>query len=133
MVWEMAVLMAVLWAQLRLHSTGQLLKRTDAIIRISPPRSLPPGWDTLEFARRCDQLAAIAAYHGFYHATCLPRSLALYRVLAVHGVPARLRIGVLPGSKPLQAHAWVECGNEVLGDPVTGFRSLMSMQRVDNI
>lgn len=133
MVRELVVLMAVLWLQLRLYSTGNMLKRIDATINSTPPRPLPAGWQAIDFARRCDQLAAIAAYHGFYHATCLPRSLAVYRVLGAYRVPARLRIGVLPGSNPLQAHAWVECGAEILGDQDIGFQPFFALNKKEGI
>ena len=127
LVRELVFLMAALWLQLRLYSTGNMLKRTEKIICHMPQRSLPTGWEPIGFARRCDQLASVAAYHGFCHATCLPRSLAVYRVLRAHGLPARLRIGVVSGRRPLQAHAWVECGNEVLGEQVTAFHPLITL------
>lgn len=69
----------------------------------------------IDFAQRCAELTGIAAYHGFYRANCLHQSLALCQILRGEGLPARLRIGVLPGAKPFQAHAWVELHGVPLG------------------
>ncbi len=47
---------------------------------------------------------------------CLPRSLALARVLGQHGLPARIEIGMRTGSAGLEGHAWVEREGRVVGD-----------------
>lgn len=54
-------------------------------------------------------------------ATCLTQALAARVLLARHGYPSELRIGVArdPGGR-VRAHAWVECeGRIVVGGPST--------------
>lgn len=56
-------------------------------------------------------------------ATCLTQALSLYRLLAMGGHAAEIRIGVAKGSDGgLDSHAWVVCHGRVLegdgGDPV---------------
>jgi len=49
--------------------------------------------------------------------TCLPRSCALFLLLAWHGYDPRIRLGVRPGGPGVQAHAWVEIGGIPVGEP----------------
>lgn len=60
----------------------------------------------------------LAARNLPLRALCLERSLALWWLLRRQRVPAALRIGVRrnPGGEPLEAHAWVEVGDGVVGD-----------------
>lgn len=65
----------------------------------------------------------LAARNLPVRALCLERSLALWWLLRRQRVDADLRIGVRraggagdPGSVPLEAHAWVEVGDTVVGD-----------------
>ena len=47
---------------------------------------------------------------------CLPRSLALMRVLARRGVATSMRIGVQTVDSELRAHAWIEWQGRALND-----------------
>jgi hypothetical protein len=47
---------------------------------------------------------------------CLPRSLALRRILARRGIASDVRIGVQTADGVLLAHAWVECQGRALND-----------------
>lgn len=60
----------------------------------------------------------LAARNLPLRALCLERSLALWWLLRRQRIPAALRIGVRrdPGGEPLEAHAWVEVGGDVVGD-----------------
>jgi hypothetical protein len=63
--------------------------------------------------------SAIAFAENFYTASkapsdCLPRSLAIYRILLQAGLAPVHRIGV--ARMPFQAHAWVECGGKPVRD-----------------
>jgi hypothetical protein len=49
-------------------------------------------------------------------ATCLPRSLALRRFLALHGVGTRLRIGARRVGRDWSGHVWVEREGRIVGD-----------------
>ena len=68
-------------------------------------------------ADRIAWLVAAAARHHLYPVKCLTRSLVLWRLLALRGLPAELRIGVRPGDGGLRAHAWVEHRGRVLAEP----------------
>ena len=50
-----------------------------------------------------------------FRTTCLDRALALWWLLAMHGIGGTVRIGVR-GADPFEAHAWVEHGGEALYD-----------------
>lgn len=69
-----------------------------------------------------------AAAHHLWAMTCLPRALALQRMLARRGIAAALRIGVRKEAGTLAAHAWVEVGGLALGEPeeiAERFRALL--------
>jgi hypothetical protein len=56
---------------------------------------------------------------GRYHqrwSKCLSQSLLLWWLLQCQGIPSQLRIGVLKHQRQIQAHAWVECQDQVLND-----------------
>jgi hypothetical protein len=57
-----------------------------------------------------------AARYGLFHPRCLTRSIALQRMLARRGLPARVCIGVRREAGSLDAHAWVELHGAIVGD-----------------
>ena len=57
--------------------------------------------------------ALVDAAGGVLRASCLPRALALSRLLRSRGVPHEVRIGIRKRSG-LEAHAWVVEGDRVL-------------------
>lgn len=66
-----------------------------------------------------DRLAAavaLAARLSYPRPSCLPRALALRRLLRSAGIPATVRFGVATNAGRLVAHAWVESGGRVVGD-----------------
>jgi len=62
--------------------------------------------------------AVVASSRVVPHATCLTQALAGRMLLARHGYPSRLHIGVARGEAgSLEAHAWLESGDRVvIGD-----------------
>ncbi len=48
--------------------------------------------------------------------SCIPRSLALARLLRLHGLPARVRVGLRRTGGGLAGHAWVEHHGTLIGD-----------------
>jgi hypothetical protein len=62
------------------------------------------------------RLVSIASRHGFYRATCLPRSLALWWLLKSQGIECDMRFGVRKNEGGLDAHAWVEYLGRPLDD-----------------
>ena len=85
-------------------------------------RSLSEG--DRDWAQKAAETIELAGRHGIVRASCLDRSLLLVWLLARRGIAGELRIGVDRENDSLRAHAWVECGGMVLGDPeevVQGF------------
>ncbi len=82
----------------------------------------------------CPQQLALAvaraAAHHLRPMTCLPRALALQRMLAQRGIPSVLRIGVRKEAATFTAHAWVEVEGRALGEPEAieeRFRALLPL------
>jgi len=58
-----------------------------------------------------------AASHGLVPATCLVRSVAIQQMLARAGLPTgEIRVGVKWDDGGFSAHAWVEQGEQIIGD-----------------
>jgi hypothetical protein len=69
----------------------------------------------IERARAFARLVGIASGHCPVRATCLHRSIVLWRLLRARGIPCALHLGVRAAGA-FQAHAWVECGGVALED-----------------
>ncbi|MBI1284723.1 MAG: lasso peptide biosynthesis B2 protein [Thiobacillus sp.] len=111
-------LLPATWVALRVHGFNKALSMAE-LPPLSPKR---PELPAMAFAQRCAELTAIAASNGLYRANCLHQSLALCHVLQRHGLPTRLKIGVLPRARPFKAHAWVELDGIPLGQqPVADY------------
>lgn len=83
---------------------------------LAPPRERPGRRADREAARDLARAVASAAAHHLWPMSCLPRSLALWRLLRTRGIAARLRIGVRRESG-LAAHAWVEVDDLPISEP----------------
>ncbi len=73
-----------------------------------------------ELAMSVARAVGRAAAHHLAPMTCLPRALALQRMLAHRGILSALRIGVrkdLGGGSGIAAHAWIEVAGRALGEP----------------
>jgi hypothetical protein len=66
---------------------------------------------------RTKRLVDIAAARHLGSMTCLPRSLALQRLLGEQGITTEIKIGVHKEGGTLSAHAWLESGGEPLSEP----------------
>ncbi|MGC6399030.1 lasso peptide biosynthesis B2 protein [Sphingomonas sp. FW199] len=78
--------------------------------------SLPPPGGRIADPRRAGALAAALDRAGLLRTAegaCLPRAIAMRRLLARSGIDARLVIGV---RLPFLAHAWVEVAGTVMTD-----------------
>jgi hypothetical protein len=88
-------------------------------------RELDGDRDAGRPSERGDIQAAHRLARLFHHAaarppvggSCIPRSLALARLLRLHGLPARVRVGLRRTGRGLAGHAWVEHHGTVLGEP----------------
>ncbi len=90
------------------------------------PRALSPGTAVgdvsvadLARARRYARAVGLVSRVGIVGRKCLARSLALHALLGREHLPSQLRVGVRKRGSALEAHAWVELGGQVLGDPAT--------------
>ncbi len=81
-----------------------------------PTTNIEAPASSLLAARETGKLVNIAARHTIGSPTCLSRSLVLQWLLRMRGIPSQLRIGVRLSDGTLTAHAWVECGGEVIND-----------------
>lgn len=83
-------------------------------------------------AQRIAIAVARASRHGLFRPACLTRSLALQRLLERRGIRAsRVCVGVRLEGDRFEAHAWVELGDQILGDKpehVRGFEGLTELQ-----
>lgn len=61
-------------------------------------------------------LAVQRAHKAWRRGACLDRALTLCWLLQRAGVPAEIHLGVRKCDDDLDAHAWVECNGERLGD-----------------
>jgi hypothetical protein len=68
----------------------------------------PPPWALVA------AFQTAAAGHRLAH-SCVPRALALHRLLVLRGGDARVRLGLGAG-RPLDGHAWVESGGRPVGE-----------------
>jgi len=86
-----------------------------------------PSEEQLVLARETAYALAVAVKFGPWRPLCLLRSMTLGSFLGRRGIPFEVRIGLPDGGitpvngnrtrwPDFTAHAWVECGGEVLND-----------------
>ena len=69
--------------------------------------------------------------YGLTRPECLVRSIALQRMLSFHGVSgSRVRFGVRHREGTFESHAWVECGNQVIGEDLLHIRSFTPLEKL---
>src|SRR5262249_21543530 len=115
--WLLRALIMVPCTRLGLWLLG--LERLLALLTgLVPPDQIAAADDgeQLELARTAGSMCRIAARSGFWRATCLPESLALWFLLRRQGIAAALRIGVRKELEQFQAHAWVEVAGLAVND-----------------
>ena len=92
-------------------------------LRLAPGRAVAKALVERRESVGTSQIALAVSRAGAHHLrpmTCLPRSLALQRMLRARGIAAQLRIGVRKDSTDvggIAAHAWVEVNGMALGEP----------------
>jgi hypothetical protein len=102
-------------AWLTLAATGLSLRR-------NPRRALEgclqhlDGRDDAETAQLIARAAGRAAARQFYVASCLPRSLAILKMLRRRGIEAQLKVGGQLADQRYLGHAWVESNGMALGE-----------------
>jgi len=106
----------VAWAQLlvRLLPKGRLVSRSFTADR---PASATTIASAPASAERIATAVSRVCRHGLLRPECLVRSIALQKMLARHGIEnSRVRLGVRSRDGVFESHAWVECGDRLIGD-----------------
>lgn len=98
----------------RLHLKARGFGRSVARARRLGARGADGAIAGDSLAERTAHRVAVAGAFFPGRAVCLEQSLALYVLLRRRGVPAELRLGVVPS--PFHAHAWVEVGGAPLNE-----------------
>ncbi len=125
---RLVVLLPQVWVGLRVAGFVRMRRWAEnAKTTASRTTTTFPADPDEAYFHRCAELTAIAARYGFYQANCLHQSLALCRLLRRLGVPSHLCIGVKKGAGSLQAHAWVEVNDCVLGPTTEEFSRFESL------
>ncbi|HEV2125291.1 MAG TPA: lasso peptide biosynthesis B2 protein [Chloroflexota bacterium] len=104
---------ALAYAQflVRTRPTGQLVSPA------SPAGKNPSTPSCEALASRLSLAVVRAAEHGLFRPACLVRAIALHRMLEARGIRgSRICVGVRYEQRRFAAHAWVEYGDQVLGD-----------------
>lgn len=112
------------WYRLRLAlplpigGTALLHRRLLASAASSSKGDSSPGAAPAASARltRLVEVFRRAADAAVLGAGCQPRSLALARLLQLHGLPARIRVGVRRSPEGFTGHAWVEHHGAVVSE-----------------
>ncbi len=73
-----------------------------------------PGYSVADGAEEKLAWSVAAVSRYIPHATCLTQALALKVLLARHGHPSEVRIGVAKQDGQLKAHAWLERNGRIL-------------------
>ena len=89
--------------------------RLRTLIRLNSDEKADPV-RTLAIARRLHKRIYLASRLHLLSMTCLPRAFALRWMLARHGIPAQLRIGIGKTATGILAHAWVDVKGETIGE-----------------
>jgi hypothetical protein len=99
-----------------LHPVGLLVIKFVPFRRLSRSIKRTGSRPSDVFAANLGRGLAAAAHHHPLTVTCLPQSLTTHAVLRTLGYESRIVIG---GTNPSEfsAHAWVEVGGTVVGDP----------------
>jgi len=76
-----------------------------------------PDESKINKSRLIARMVAVAAGHGPYRANCLKQALVLWWLLAWYRILSEIKFGVQKDPEEVfGAHAWVECGGEILND-----------------
>ena len=106
----------LLAAKMALHSLSFPRVQRLAAGEVKEPVEMDPVRRD-ECIARTQRLQRIAAGHHLTTMTCLPRALALQRLLGDQGIGTELKIGVRREGETISAHAWVELEGMTLGEP----------------
>ena len=120
-VWRAQWALLVAHLFVRRRPPGQLTSRADAAE--SDQAGDPPSNAVRGRAHALGAAVRRAAKYGVFRPACLVRSIALQRLLLADGIAgATIRVGVKQSEAGMDAHAWVELGDDVIGDTAAHVR-----------
>ena len=70
----------------------------------------------MDRAQKIAKMVQVAVVYGRFGATCLPRSMVLWRFLQRQGIGCDLRLGARRENGNFEAHAWVEVDGVALNE-----------------
>ena len=121
-------LMGAVRAALCFCSLQRVIRALDGMNRRFPRASGAPPLDLLRAARRLDQAARFCPLP----LTCLSKALTGKALMARYGHPGELCIGVAKTDGKFEAHAWLECEqNVVIGNPMPHGIQYVRLQGVE--
>ena len=86
-----------------------------ALLALLTPRLRKERSDPAELERAVALTGLVLRRHPLVRATCLVRSLVLYRLLRGRGVPATIVFGVRRSVAGLEGHAWLSGTGGIVG------------------
>ncbi len=108
------VALAAVSVELRVRGIQRLAGDTSARPQ---PRQYAVDPEQFRRARQYFRWIESASRRHVLRTRCLHRAIVLHRWLLRDRMPSQLRIGVRKEDRNLTAHAWVEIGGQVVGDP----------------
>ncbi|HKS82434.1 MAG TPA: lasso peptide biosynthesis B2 protein [Candidatus Acidoferrales bacterium] len=114
LVMESAAILIATWAGLRLLGFRRWKRFLGWLSPAKRGAEGVAGSDQVSLARVVARREESAARHLFYQPNCLEQSLTLWWLLRLRSIPSEIRIGGRKSEDRFEAHAWVECGGEVL-------------------
>lgn len=108
----------LVWYRLRLALPAPIgvLRLLRGRLLSGPGAAGRPGATDAALTLRLATLFRRAAAQAVAGRSCLPRSLALSRLLELHGLPSRVRVGLRRTDEGFTGHAWVEHHGAVIAD-----------------
>jgi hypothetical protein len=104
----------LVWARMTLRQRAVAEVRANLGAQAKSPGEPTEG--DCEKAQELGRMVLAQAARFPWNSTCLVQSSALMSMLRRRKIPAEIRFGVAKGSGGIRAHAWVECGGQVVLD-----------------
>lgn len=114
LVMESATSLMATWAGLRLLGFRRWKRFLGWLSPAEQTTECAATAEQMSFAHLIAKREESAARHLFYQPNCLEQSLTLWWLLRLRSIPSEIRIGGRRTEDRFEAHAWIECGGEVL-------------------
>lgn len=120
--------LTLLWAQFSVWT-----RPPGALIDLHEASDTPTSSDVIN-ANRWVLALDRAARRGLFRPSCLPRALALQRLLRRHDIGGSyVRVGVRLDAGVLKAHAWIVCGDTIIDQNPASVRQFVPLADSDRL